>query len=133
MPNFRILSTHASIDVHNLEEGKKYLEKTLGLEKLRELTRPQQGTIVWYPGLELSQAEPGAKVGIVKHVAWQVDDIHEAIRVLKETGFTFETEDPRQIDVELLDTKEIVKFIFFETPLGFRGELFEANPRTFRS
>lgn len=128
MSKFRILSTHVSTDVANLEQIKEYLEKTLGLERLRELNRPNQGSVVWYPGLELSQATSDARPGLLKHVAWQVDDIHEAIRVLRETGFMFETEEPREIDLKHLDTKEIVRFIFFETPLGFRGELYEVNP-----
>jgi catechol 2,3-dioxygenase-like lactoylglutathione lyase family enzyme len=125
---FKIVSTHISTDVANLDEAREYLEDVLGLEKLRELSREDIGTIVWYPGLELRQADSNAKTGLVKHVAWQVDDIQEAIRLLKKKGVTFETEGPCQIDVCYLDPKEIVHYIFFKTPVGLQGELYQVGP-----
>lgn len=125
---FEIVATHVSLDVANLDETKKFLEERCGLKKLRELKRPDGSTVVWYPGLELWQAGLDTTPGLVKHVAWQVDDLQEAIRVLKEKGVSFETEEPRQIDVTVLDTKEIVHYIFFNTPAGFRGELYQVKP-----
>jgi len=125
---FKIVSTHISTDVANLDETREYLEDVLGLEKLREVNREDIGTIVWYPGLELQQADSNAETGLVKHVAWQVDDIQEAIRVLKKKGVTFETEEARQIDECYLDTKEIVHYIFFRTPVGLQGELYQVRP-----
>lgn len=124
---FKILATHVSMDVANLDETRKYLEEVCGLKKLRQVTRPTF-TVVWYPGLELWQAGPEATPGIVKHVAWQVDDIYEAVRVLKERGVTFETEEPQRIDVDVLDTGEIVRYIFFTTPVGLQGELYQVSP-----
>ena len=76
------------------------------------------GRIVWFPGLELRQAAKDGAPGTVLHVAWQVDDIDEAVRVLRENGVTFESDEPRRIDAGSLDTDEIVRFIFFETPTG---------------
>jgi uroporphyrinogen decarboxylase len=115
------------MDVADLDETMKYLEGTFGLKKLRQVTRPDF-IVVWYPGLELWQAGPDATPGVVKHVAWQVDDIDQAVRVLKERGATFESDAPRQIDVDVLDTREVVRFIFFTTPGGLQGELYQVSP-----
>lgn len=130
MSKLRILDTHVSTVVSNFNESKNYLENTLLLKPLRVLTRPGQGPVAWYPGLEICQAALGESPGLLRHVAWQVDGIDDAIRVLKEAGCRFESVGPREIDIDNLDTKELVRFIFFETPLGFRGELYEVNPRT---
>src|SRR5262245_15947920 len=108
MSRFRILSTHVSMDVANLEQAQSYLEETLGIDRLRRLDRPDGSTIVLYPGLELSQGDSNSTLGHAKHVAWQVDDIQEAIRSLKEEGFLFENEQPRVVDASYLDTKEII-------------------------
>lgn len=124
---FEILATHVSIDVANLNEARKYLEEKLGLQKIREVNRPEF-TVVWYPGLELWQASLQATPGMVKHLAWQVDDIDEAVRMLKERGVTFESDRPQQVDVNVVDTGEIVRFIFFTTSLGFQGELYQVSP-----
>ncbi len=124
---FRILQTHVSVDVPDLTEAKKYLQEICGLEKIRELKKTDK-TITWYPGVELSQVEDGEKPGIVKHIAWQVDDIRQAMRVLKEKGVCFDTEEPAEVDPALLDTKEVVRYVFFHTPIGFRGELYQVAP-----
>lgn len=124
---FDILGTHVSMDVANLDETTKYLEETLGLKKLRQVTLPDF-TIVWYPGLELWQAGPDATPGIAKHVAWQVDDIDEAVRELKERGVNFDFEEPKQIDPAVVDTGEIVRYIFFSTSVGLQGELYQVSP-----
>ena len=124
---FQIVGTHVSLDVKDLDETVKYFEEVAGLKKLREVRRPGV-RVIWYPGLELRQADPSATPGIVQHVAWQVDDIDEAVRALKEQGVTFEADAPKQIDVNVVDTGEIVRFIFFTTPVGLRGELYEVKP-----
>ena len=125
---FRIIETHVSIAVPNLEEAKQYLEETCGLKKLREVNKPDC-TITWYPGLELCQAEDGETQGTVKHVAWQVDNIHQAMRSLKQKGLRFDADQPATIDPTYLDTKEIVQYVFFSTPVGFPGELYQVSPR----
>ena len=124
---FKIVATHVSMDVADLDGTQKYLEQTCGLEKLREVKRPGF-RVVWYPGLELWQAGPEATPGIVKHVAWQVQDIDEAIRVLRGRGVEFETDGPKRIDVDVVDTRERVRYVFFTTPVGFQGELYEVKP-----
>ena len=122
-----ILRTHIATDVANLDETRKCLEETLGLKKLGQVTRPDF-TIVWYPGLELWQASSDATPSIVKHVAWQVDDIDEAVQALKQRGVTFDSEEPMQIDPAVVDTREIVRYIFFSTPVGLQGELYQVSP-----
>lgn len=124
---FDILGTHVSMDVANLDETTKYLEETLGLKKLRQVTLPDF-TIVWYPGLELRQADADTTPDIAKHVAWQVDDIDEAVRELKERGVNFDFEEPKQIDPAVVDTGEIVRYIFFSTSVGLQGELYQVSP-----
>ena len=69
-----------------------------------------------------------AAPGIVKHVAWQVDDIDAAVVDLKAKGVTFDTAEIQQIDVNVVDTGEIVRYIFFTTPVGLQGELYEVKP-----
>lgn len=123
---FKIVATHVSMDVSDLAATQEYLEQVCGFEKLRQVTRPEF-RVVWYPGLELWQAKPEATPGVVKHVAWQVDDIDEAVRVLKDRGMTFETEEPQQIDVNVVDTGESVRYIFFTSPVGFQGELYQVS------
>ncbi|MFH1927349.1 MAG: hypothetical protein ABIK79_04125, partial [Chloroflexota bacterium] len=66
--------------------------------------------------------------GIAKHVAWQVDDIDEAVRELKERGVNFDFEEPKQIDPAVVDTGEIVRYIFFSTSVGLQGELYQVSP-----
>ena len=123
---FSIVATHAAMDVANLVETIQYLVSVCGLQELREVNRPGV-RVAWFPGLELRQANPEAMPGIVGHVAWQVDDVDEAVRVLKEKGVTFETDAPRQIDVNVVSTKEVLRYIFFTTPVGLRGELYEVK------
>src|SRR5262245_42395184 len=105
---FTILATHVAVDVPDLEQAKQYLEGC-GIHKLRELNRPGV-TVAWYPGLELRKVEPNATAGIVKHVAWEVDDIAAAMRELKAQGVTFDSEGPNQLDVALLDRPDRVQF-----------------------
>jgi catechol 2,3-dioxygenase-like lactoylglutathione lyase family enzyme len=124
---FTIVATHVSVDVADLDEAKRYLEAS-GIAKLRELTRPDGGKVVWYPGLELRQVEPTATPGIVKHVAWEVDDIGEAMRELKKNGLTFEADVPGEIDTALLDRPDRVQYAFFTTPIGLRGEIVQVTP-----
>lgn len=128
---FKILATHVALDVADLEQTKGYLE-TSGIAKLRELTRPDGLQVVWYPGLELRQVEPNAAPGIVKHVAWEVDDIHAAMQELKANGVTFDTEQPNEIDKALLDRGDRVQYAFFTTPIGLRGEIVQVTPATSR-
>ena len=113
------------MDVADLEETIRYLEETLGLPKLREITVDGPGRIVFYPGLEVTQAAPGVTAGVVKHVAWEVEDIYEAIRELKKLGVTFETEGPLEAPFE--DTEELVLYIVFTTPVGLAGELIQVK------
>ena len=115
------------MEVANLEQSEEYFSKVLGMERFREFQKPEVGRIVWFPGLELRQAGKDGAPGTVLHVAWQVDDIDEAVRVLREKGVAFESDEPRQIDVGNLDTDEIVRFIFFETPTGLQGELYQVD------
>lgn len=124
---FEIIDNHVSMDVVDLEETRRYLEDCCGLTKFREVNRPGL-TIVWYPGLELRQVTDDAAAGTVKHVAWQVDDITAAVADLKAKGVTFETEEIQQIDVNVVDTGETVRYIFFTTPVGLQGELYEVRP-----
>jgi len=124
---FKIVATHVSMDVSDLTATQEYLEQVCGFEKLREVKRPDF-RVVWYPGMELWQVGPDATPGVVKHVAWQVDDIDEAVRVLKERGMTFETEEPQQIDVNVVDTGESIRYIFFTPPVGIQGELYQVSP-----
>ena len=125
MFTLRSISTHVSMDVADLEETTKYLEETLGLPKLREVTIEGLGRIVFYPGLELMQAAPGVAAGVVKHVAWEVQDIHEAINELKKRGATFEMEGPLEATFE--ETGELVLYIMFTTPVGLAGELIQVT------
>ena len=122
-----IVATHVAIDVADLEETKRYLEVS-GVQKLRELTRPDGLKVAWYPGLELRQVEPNATPGVVKHVAWEVDDIGSAMREMKANGVMFDTEDPNQIDSSLLDCGDCVEYAFFMTPGGLRGEIVQVTP-----
>ncbi|HZQ05851.1 MAG TPA: VOC family protein [Anaerolineae bacterium] len=124
---FKILATHVSVDVADLDQAKHYLEAS-GIQKLRELTRPDGVRVIWYPGLELHQVAPNGTAGVVNHVAWEVDDIQEAIRELRANGVTFEKEQPSEIDIALLDRPDRVQFIFFTTPLGLRGEIVQVTP-----
>ncbi len=123
---FNILATHSAFDVADLEATKQYLDAR-GIQKLRELTRPDGFKVVWYPGLELRQVELNATAGIVKHVAWEVDNIEAAMNDLKATGVVFDTETPNQIDVALLDRPDRVQYAFFTTPVGIRGEIVQVN------
>ena len=124
---FTIIGTHVSMDVPDLEEAKEYLEETCEIKKLREVKKPDC-TVTWYPGLELWQAGAESVAGSVKHVAWQVDDIREAMRSLKEKGVRFDADEPATVDARYLDTKEVVQYAFFSTPVGFRGELYQVDP-----
>src|SRR5262245_40009694 len=119
MSKLRVLSTHVRIELPNVVPIREFLENTLGMEPLRALNRPQQPSIGWYPGLELSEANSEVPSGI-RHIAWEVEDIDEVVRLLRAKGVAFETDEPRQIDSKYLSNQnEVVRFIFFETPMGF--------------
>ncbi len=124
---FKILATHVAVDVEDLQATMHYLDDVVGLKELREVNRPNV-RVVWYPGLELAQAKPDSAPGIVKHVAWEVDDILAAIRDLKAQGVTFEGDEPRQIETAVVSTHQRVRYVFFTTPVGLRGELVQVDP-----
>ena len=120
----KILATHTYVTVPDLAAAGRYLEEVCGFKKVRQVTRPGVN-VVWYPGLELWEGDPEENPGVGQHLAWQVEDIDETVRMLKKRGVTFETESPKQVDVNLVDTREIIRYIFFTTPVGLRGELVE--------
>jgi len=124
----KILGSHVRIEVADLERTKEYLSKTLGMAPVRQLRKPDASVVVWYPGLEIAQSAQQSQPGLISHLACEVDDIQEAMRALKSTGVVFDTEEPRQIDSSYLDTKELVQFVFFQSPLGVRGELYQITP-----
>jgi catechol 2,3-dioxygenase-like lactoylglutathione lyase family enzyme len=123
---FHILATHVSVDVADLEATMRYLDDVLGLSELREVNRPNV-RVVWYPGLELAQAKPESPPGVVKHVAWEVDDILAAMQDLRAQGVTFEGDEPRQIETAVVSTHQRVRYVFFTTPVGLRGELVQVD------
>ena len=124
----KILGSHVRVEVDDLDKAKERLSKLLGMAPLRQLRKPDGTCVVWYPGLELAESAQPVQQGLMSHLAWEVDDIQEAMQLLKANGVVFETGEARQIDPSLLDTKELVQFVFFESPLGFRGELYQITP-----
>ena len=118
------ISTHVAVDVADLDAATRYAEETLGLTKLREVTPEGMGRIVWYDGLELTQADPGVGAWSVKHVAWEVEDIHQVMRELESRGVVFESEEPQETPV-FEETGEVILYAFFQTPVGLPGELIE--------
>jgi hypothetical protein len=94
---------------------------------LRQLRKPDGTCVLSYPGLELAHSAKPAQPGLMSHLAWEVD-IRQAMQLLKANGVVFKSDDARQIDPSFLDTKELVQFVFFESPLGFRGELYQITP-----
>jgi hypothetical protein len=125
MSAFNCISTHVSVDLTDLDGATRFLDETMGLEKLREVTVPGLGRIVFYPGLELMQAAPGTPAGVVKHVAWEVADIRAAMRELGQRGVVFETDEPLEAPFE--DTGEVVLYVNFTMPIGLAGELIQVN------
>jgi catechol 2,3-dioxygenase-like lactoylglutathione lyase family enzyme len=117
------ISTHVSLDVADLDGATQFLEETVGVEKLREVTVPGLGRIVFYPGLELMQAGPDATPGLVKHVAWEVEDIRAAMQELKARGVVFESDEPMEAPFE--DTGELLLYANFTSPVGLPGELIQ--------
>jgi hypothetical protein len=125
MFTLKSVSTHVSMDVADLEETTRYLEQVLHLSKLREVTVEGLGRIVFYPGLELMQADPGVTPRVVKHLAWEVEDIDEAIAQLKKEEVVFETDGPLEAPFE--EMGELVLYINFTTPVGLEGELIQVK------
>src|SRR5579864_2391382 len=123
-----ILGSHVRVEVDDLEKAKQRFSKLLGVAPLRQLRKPDGTCVVWYPGLELAESAQPVQPGMMAHLAWEVDDIQEAMQLLKANGVAFETDEARQIDPSFLDTKELLQFVFFESPLGFRGELYQITP-----
>jgi len=121
----KILGSHVRIEVDDLENAKQRLGKMLGMAPLRQLRKPDGSSVVWYPGLELAQSGQPAQPTLISHLACEVDDIQKAMQELRSTGVIFETDRPQQIDPAYLDTKELVQFVFFQSSLGFRGELYQ--------
>ena len=62
------------------------------------------------------------------HVAWQVDDIDATVARLRAGGVIFDTEEVQAIDVDVVSTKESVRYVFFDMPIGVKGELYEVKP-----
>jgi catechol 2,3-dioxygenase-like lactoylglutathione lyase family enzyme len=124
----KILGSHVRVEVDDLEKAKECLSKMYGMAPLRQLRKPDGSSVVWYPGLEIAQSAQRTQPGTMSHLAWEVDDIEAAMKALKSNGVVFETDEPRQIDPSWLDTRELVQFVFFQSPLGFRGELYQITP-----
>ena len=125
MFSLKSVSTHVAVDVADLDAATKHAEETLGLSKIREITPEGIGRIVWYDGLELTQADPGVAAWVVKHVAWEVEDIREAMAELKSRGVEFESEEP--LETPRFETGEVILYAFFRTPVGLPGELIEVR------
>jgi catechol 2,3-dioxygenase-like lactoylglutathione lyase family enzyme len=123
MVALRSISTHVAMDVADLEETTKYLEEILGLPKLREATVEGVGRMVFYPGLELTQAAPRTPAGVVKHVGWEVEDIQATMIELKRRGVTFEPDPPGEAAFEA--DRLLVLWTNFTTPVGLAGELIQ--------
>ena len=121
------IETHVRLDVPNLKTAREYLEDTLGLPLLRSVVRPEF-TVAWYSGLELWQAEDDGEQSVTTHVAWQVDNIDATVERLRRDVVTFDTEEVQAIDAEVVTTNERVRYIFFDTPLGVKAELYEVKP-----
>ena len=111
-----------------LKKPKSASAKCLEMAPLRQLRKPDGTCVIWYPGLEIAQSAQTVQPSLISHLAWEVDDIQGAMQLLKANGVIFETDEARQIDPSLLDTKELVQFAFFQSPLGFRGELYQITP-----
>ncbi len=124
---FKIMATHVAVDVADLQATMHYLGDVLGLTKLREVNRPNL-RVVWYPGIELTQAKPESPPGGVRHFAWEVDDIRAAMRDMRAQGVTFESDEPRQVETAVVSTRQQVQYVFFTTPVGLRGELVQIDP-----
>ena len=127
MTTMQILSTHVALDVADLEATTRYLEEVLGLRMVRQVFVPGLGRIVFYPGLELMEATPERPVTGVKHVAWEVANIVEAMQALKARGVTFESDTPLEAIAPSPDIGERVLYCFFTTPIGLNGELTETR------
>jgi len=121
------IETHVRIDVPDLDSAREYLENTLGLPLLRSVVRPDF-TVAWYSGLELWQADGNGVASVNTHVAWQVDDIDTTVVRLRAGGVIFDTEEVQAIDVDVVSTKESVRYVFFDMPIGVKGELYEVKP-----
>ena len=78
---------------------------------------------MWY-----GEVEAGDTPSVLKHFAWQVGDIEVAVRVLMERGVIFDSDRPKTVDPAVVDAGETVRYIFFSTPFGLSGELYEVNP-----
>jgi catechol 2,3-dioxygenase-like lactoylglutathione lyase family enzyme len=127
MTTTQILSTHVALDVADLEATIRYLEEVLEIPRLRQVFVPGLGRIVWFPGLELMQATTERPVTQMKHVAWEVENIVEAMNTLKARGVTFESDAPQEALAPSPDTGERVRYCFFSTPVGLSGELTETR------
>ena len=127
MTTMQILSTHVVLDVADLEATTHYLEEILEIPRLRQVFVPGMGRIVFFPGLELMEATPERPVTGVKHVAWEVENIVEAMQALKARGVTFESDSPLEAIAPSPDTGERVLYCFFSTPVGLNGELTETR------
>lgn len=120
------IETHVRIDVPDLNAAREYLENILGLPLLRSVVRPDF-TVAWYSGLELWQAEADGEDSVTTHIAWQVDDIDTTVEELKQAGVVFDTEEVQAIDVDVVTTKENVRYILFDMPISVKGELYEVK------
>jgi catechol 2,3-dioxygenase-like lactoylglutathione lyase family enzyme len=127
MTTMQIVSTHVALDVTDLDASCRYLEEVLGLTRVRQVVVPGLGRIVWYPGLELMQATPERPVTAMKHVAWEVANIAEAMRTLKARGVKFDSDAPLEGMAPSPDSGERVLYCFFTTPIGLSGELTETR------
>ena len=55
-------------------------------------------------------------------------DIDATVERLMVRGVIFDTEEVQAIDVDVVSTKESVRYIFFDMPMGVKGELYEVKP-----
>ena len=113
---------HTAVKVKNLKESVKFYHQIVGLPIIRQAGPSDAPTIVWLPGLELSQRreEVSAEApGFFGHIGLAVENIEEACQRLEEQGIEFDT--PLK-EVIFQEMGQRLKLAFFKDPDGISVE-----------
>lgn len=113
---------HTSVRVKNLEESIRFYHQVVGLPIIRQAGPADNPTIVWLPGIELSQRSEGEDTdapAFFGHIGLAVENIEEACQHLREQGIEFDTPLKEVIFEEM---GQRLKLAFFRDPDGISVE-----------
>jgi len=123
----KILGSHVSIEVEDIDKTFDYYTKIVGLKVIRKVSFDDGHRIIFFPGLEIHQMTSNKTVNNLKpynlmHFGIEVENIESAVKELSKENNLPELEINEIVFKEI---KQKVKYVLFKDNNGMEAELAE--------